>query len=318
VAAVADPIVELEIARHSLQIDPGLHIWGWEIPLYLFLGGMAAGVMILTSLFSLRAQESSRTARWLAFAPPVLVSLGMGALFLDLEFKLHVLRFYAAFRWTSPMSWGAWILLVVYPVSLLMALAGLAADEAAALASSLDRVHLGGLVRNARALCLRLGATLPRLNLAAGIALGLYTGILLSTLGARALWSSALLGPLFLASGLSSGAALLLLFRISPGERRVVARWDLLAMALEAVLLIFFVVGLVTGGAAGKDAARLLIGGRYTAAFWTLVVIAGLAVPSTLEWLESRLHLRATAAAPALVLLGGLSLRWILVVAGQG
>lgn len=315
---MADPIVELEIARHSLQIDPALHIWGWEIPVYLFLGGMAAGVMILTSLFALRAQESSRTARWLAFAPALLVSLGMGALFLDLDFKLHVLRFYAAFRWTSPMSWGAWILLVVYPVSLLMALAGLGAGEAATTASALDRVRLGGLVHRARALSLRLGATLPWTNLAAGIALGLYTGILLSTLGARALWISALLGPLFLASGLSSGAALLLLFRISPAERRVVARWDLLAMALEAVLLVFFLVGLATSGAAGKQAASLLLGGPYTAAFWTLVVMAGLAVPWTLEWLETRLHLRVTAAAPALVLLGGLSLRWILVTAGQG
>jgi protein NrfD len=315
---VADPIIELEIARHSLQIDPGLHIWGWEIPVYLFLGGMAAGVMILISLFALRAQESSRTARWLAFAPPLLVSLGMGALFLDLDFKLHVLRFYAAFRWTSPMSWGAWILLVVYPVSLLMALAGLGADDSGALAAALDRVHVGGLIRKTRPFCARLGATLPWVNLAAGVALGLYTGILLSTLGARALWSSALLGPLFLASGLSSGAALLLLFRISPVERQIVARWDLVAIALEAVLLIFFVLGLATSGAAGKEAAGLLLGGRYTAVFWTLVVMAGLAAPWMLEWLENRLHLRATVAAPALVLVGGLSLRWILVVAGQG
>jgi hypothetical protein len=36
-----------------------------------------------------------------------------------------------------------------------------------------------------------------------------------------------------------------------------------------------------------------------------------------MELLERRLHLRATAVAPALVLAGGFALRWILVAAGQ-
>jgi len=46
-------------------------------------------------------------------------------------------------------------------------------------------------------------------------------------------------------------------------------------------------------------------------------VVAGLGVPSLLEVFERRLRLRPTLVAPALVLLGGLALRWILVVAGQ-
>ena len=292
---------ELEIARHSLQVDPQLHVWGWQIPVYLFLGGMAAGVMILTSLLALRSEQRSRASRWLAFAPAVVVTLGMVALFLDIELKRHVLRFYAAFRWTSPMSWGAWILVLVYPISLLSALA--AFPEIPAPFLERVRSHSRGL---------------HRANLGLGIGLGVYTGILLSTLGARALWSSALLGPLFLASGLSSGAAFLLFFGISPDERHFAARWDLVALALEAVLLFLFIVGLSTGGAAGKEAASLLTGGAYTAAFWTLVVIAGLAIPWALEWLEARMHWRATAVTPALVLIGGLSLRFILVAAGQG
>jgi formate-dependent nitrite reductase membrane component NrfD len=144
-----------------------------------------------------------------------------------------------------------------------------------------------------------------------------YTGILLSTLGARALWGSALLGPLFLASGLSTGAALLMLFRVSPEERSLLARWDLLAIGLEVVLLVLLLVGLASGDAASRGAADLLLGGRFTGQFWALVVIAGLAVPAALELLETRLHLAATWVAPALVLVGGLSLRWILVAAGQ-
>jgi formate-dependent nitrite reductase membrane component NrfD len=64
-------------------------------------------------------------------------------------------------------------------------------------------------------------------------------------------------------------------------------------------------------------AAELLLGGRFTAPFWTLVVIGGLLVPALLETLESKLHYRVTAMAPLLVLAGGFALRWIFVAAGQ-
>ncbi len=308
---------EIDVARHSRMIDPHLHIWGWEIPAYLFLGGMAAGVMILTSLLVMRRDDRSPAARWLAFAAPALVSVGMGALFLDLAFRLHVWRFYLAFRWTSPMSWGAWILVVMYPASLTLALAGLADEQAEKAAIFLRRFGLEAATRALRALGRRHVGRLAWVHLAVGVGLGVYTGILLSTLGARALWNSALLGPLFLASGLSTGAAFLLLFRLSEDERCLVTRWDKLAMGLEVAVLLLFLVGLATSGVAGKEAAGLLLGGPWTAQFWSLVVIAGLAVPFLLEMLESRLHLRATVVAPLLVLAGGLALRWIMVAAGQ-
>jgi formate-dependent nitrite reductase membrane component NrfD len=306
---------EIDSSRHSHLVDPHLHVWGWEVPVYLFLGGLAAGVMILSALLLAREGERSRAARWLPFAAPVLVSVGMVALFLDLEHKSHVWRFYLAFRWTSPMSWGSWILLLVYPFSLLVALAGLLDAEAEGLAARLGRA--GALVRRARAFALARREPLRWANLAAGMGLGLYTGILLSALGARALWGSALLGPLFLVSGLSTGAAFLMLFRLAEGERRLLARWDLVAIGVEVAILLLFLVGLSTGNAESRAAADLLLGGRYTAEFWTMVVVVGLALPALLAALEHRLHLRLTLVAPALVLLGGLSLRFILVAAGQ-
>ncbi len=310
-------MTELDVARHSRLIDPHLAIWGWEIPVYLFLGGMAAGLLILTTTLWIRRQDRSAPLRWMAFAAPILVTLGMGALFLDLTGKLHVWRFYLAFRWTSPMSWGAWILVLVYPVSLLAALAGLEAGQAERLAGWADRVRLGGLVRAARSYGVARSGGLQRTAIATGVALGVYTGILLSTLGARALWSSALLGPLFLVSGVSTGAALLLLAPVSEEERHAVVRWDRLAIGLELVVLVLYLVGLATSGARGSAAAGELLGGPYTAPFFALVVAGGLLVPLLLETLEARLGLRATLAAPALVLCGGLALRWILVSAGQ-
>jgi formate-dependent nitrite reductase membrane component NrfD len=307
---------ELDLSRHSPLLDPRLHVWGWEIPVYLFLGGLAAGVMILGALLDRRDGPRSRAARWLPFAAPILVSVGMAALFLDLSHKLHVLRVYLALRGTSPMSWGAWILVVVYPVTLLFGLASLDEDQAAWLVARAG--PLAGPVRSARAFALARTAALRHWTLGTGVALGVYTGILLSTLGARALWGSALLGPLFLVSGVSTGAAFLMLFPVSAEERHLLGRWDLAAIGVEAALLALFLIGLASGDAQSRGAAGLLLGGEWTGPFWALVVAVGLGVPALLEGLEGRLRLRPTVAAPALVLVGGLALRWIFVAAGQG
>ena len=242
--------------------------WGWEIAVYLFLGGLAAGVMILGAL--------ARKHRFV-FLAPLALSLGMLALFIDLDYKLHVFRCYTAFRVTSPMSWGAWILLLIYPVTTLY---GLRPTE-----------------------------RLRRLNIALGVALGAYTGILLGTLHARAAWSSLFLAPLFLASGVSAGAALAMLLPLSAEERDRFRRWDLIAIGAEVVVLALFFLD-VRGGAA------LFFGGPYTSVFWSLVAIAGLAVPLFLEVFETRRRVHVVLA-PALVLIGGLALRWIFVLAGQ-
>ena len=308
-------MTELDLSRHSPLLDPHLHVWGWEIPVYLFLGGLAAGAMLLLPLLTARAGPASRWVRWLGFAAPVLVTVGMAALFLDLEHKLHVYRFYLAFRWSSPMSWGAWILLLVYPVSLLWAVSALDEAEAAALARRAG--PLGRLITAARGLALAHHAALRWASLVIGLGLGVYTGILLSALGARSLWASPVLGPLFLASGVSSGAALLALFPLEARERRWLHAAHYKAMAAEAVLLLLFALGLATGGAAGRSALSGLVQGPFAGAFWALVVGCGLGLPLLVEAAEARVKVRHTALAPALVLAGGLALRWVMVAAGQ-
>ncbi len=106
------------------------------MPVYLFLGGLTAGMIISTTLLSWRfPMRRSRWVRWLPFVAPVLLSVGMFALFLDLEYKLHVFRFYTTFQWTSPMSWGSWILILIYPAVLLTGLTSLTEKEVERLTS---------------------------------------------------------------------------------------------------------------------------------------------------------------------------------------
>ena len=44
--------------RENLMVDPHLHIWHWPIPLYLFLGGLAAGVLFFAALYYLMGKEN--------------------------------------------------------------------------------------------------------------------------------------------------------------------------------------------------------------------------------------------------------------------
>jgi protein NrfD len=150
-----------------------------------------------------------------------------------------------------------------------------------------------------------------------GTGLGLYTGLLLGTMPSRLAWNSAVLGPLFLASGLSTGAASLLLFRLDDAEHRTLVGWDAIAIGAELVLIVLLLLGWATSGEAGRFAARSFLGGPYTAVFWSLVVVTGLLVPLAMEFLESRRHLPFIALVPVLILAGSLALRWILLLAGQ-
>ena len=46
-------LLETVTTRANAQIDPSLHVWGWEITVYLFLGGIVAGILVLTAALEL-------------------------------------------------------------------------------------------------------------------------------------------------------------------------------------------------------------------------------------------------------------------------
>jgi formate-dependent nitrite reductase membrane component NrfD len=235
-------------------------------------------------------------------------------LWLDLEHPFNAWRFYLTFKLSSPMSWGAWILVGVYPASILMAWI-----------TTPDRLkdpireRLSGLgpFRVMERWVAEHTSLLARLNIVMGVSLGIYTGVLLGTMAARPLWSSALLGPLFLVSGLSTGAAFMLLFPLRDDERVTLGRADMGLILVELLLLGLWMVGLATGGNASQGALGAILGGPYTAAFWTLVVALGLLAPLAGEWLELKHGAVPGKGTAILVLLGGFALRWILVFAGQ-
>jgi formate-dependent nitrite reductase membrane component NrfD len=310
-------MIEIVSTRHNPLVDPGLHVWSWQIPVYLFLGGWVAGIMVLSGWALWKGRRNGRPHATFSLASSGLlllglaaISLGMLTLFLDLEHKLDVWRLYVAFEPWSPMSWGAWILLLVYPVLA----AGVLLDPPRRLVQ-----RLPSLERWWRSLAgnLLIRRSIGFVSIVTGVALGIYTGVLLSALGARPLWSSALLGPLFLVSGLSTSAAFAHWASPEPAEREQMAWLDNLFLTIELGLIVFLLVGLASAGQAQAEAAQLLLGGPYTAVFWAGVVGMGMLLPLVVQSLAVTHRVAHTPIPPVLVLLGGLALRFVIVYAGQ-
>ncbi len=302
---------ELVLTRHNELVDPLLRVWGWEIPLYLFLGGWVAGMMIVIGFFILRGRHRDHTCVCgvLPAVGLVLLSAGMLALFLDLEHKLYVWRLYTTVQLSSPMSWGAWILLLVYPAlaSVVVVHPPRALEGLWPSFGRLSAALVSG--RGARIIAWA--------NVFLGVALGMYTGILLSSLGARPFWNSGLLGVLFLVSGLSSAAAFTHLVARDPVERVLLAKADNAFLIAELLVIGLFLVGLLTSSAAHAEAARLVLGGPFTAVFWVLVVGLGILLPLAVQSLAVTHRIQHTPVAPLLVLAGGFALRVVVVAAGQ-
>ena len=200
-------MLEFTTTRHNPLIDPHLAVWSWEIPLYLFVGGIVAGMMVIGGLAMLRLAKGEDTRRYFSMQTPllafVLMNIGMLALLLDLTHRLYVWRIYTTFQYLSAMAWGSWVLLIVYGVLMVSALIRLP-DAFPWLAGRLPVLQQLSDAIIGRTSWIRM---LGWANVGLGIALGIYTGILLNTMVARPLWNSAILGPLFLVSGLSAGVA---------------------------------------------------------------------------------------------------------------
>jgi hypothetical protein len=253
-------------------------VWTWEVPLYFWFGGIAAGASFVALACDLAGDEkSAAVARKVALGAlgpsPVLLILDLGRP----ERFYNMLRI---FKPRSPMSMGAWALTVFGN----LAAAAVGAD-------------LLGRRREARAL----GAA----NAVVGGYLGSYTGVLLAST-AVPVWarSRLFLGPIFVSTAAATGAAACRLTLRLPDEHptaRALSRVQTGAMAAELALSV------VNERRLGPLAAGLEVGrpGKlFKAAKWA--VRAGLALQ-----VARRQH-----AASALYLAAGLLFRYAWVGAG--
>ncbi|MEX0986003.1 MAG: NrfD/PsrC family molybdoenzyme membrane anchor subunit [Bacteroidales bacterium] len=298
--------------RMNPNIDPYLHVWHWQIPLYLFLGGLAAGILFFSAYFHVTGKDKKYpTASYLVtIIVPALLVLGLFSLFLDLKHKMYFWRLYTTIKLESPMSWGAWVLMLITPLSFILAAINLKKvvpdwQWKYPQLEMLDRFF----EKQRKVIAWILVIAAP--------VLGIYTGILFSAFNARPLWNTSILGPLFLVSGLSTGAAITILFSKIHSEKLAFARIDLVLIGIELFFITHMFMGFKASTQVQIDSAGLFLGGPFTAQFWVLVVMMGLVIPAFLEILELKKFKIPSFVPAVLVLLGGLILRFILTNAGQ-
>jgi formate-dependent nitrite reductase membrane component NrfD len=310
-------------------MEPGLlksAEWPLLIDVYFFLGGIAGGAFVIATIAHLLGPERYRSVvrvgyyvALLAVIPaPILliVDLGLPTRFLHMLMvgkpstaigqgamtigPFHLKPF-------SPMSTGAWALLAFSACAFLAALDVLLED--------------------------RRGRGFPGLRTAVGLIgsvfgffLAAYPGVLLGATARPLFVSGHWLGALFLAVGASTGAAMIaLVLAASGGDRRdalaALMRAVLVALVVQAVALVLFIVTVKMSGSAGiGQALAPLLSGQHSVAFWLGAVVIGLMAPLALQLVGGGLR-RASAGMTALVailvLVGGFVIKYVLIAAGQ-
>ncbi|MCA0133162.1 NrfD/PsrC family molybdoenzyme membrane anchor subunit [Winogradskyella alexanderae] len=298
--------------RDIPNIDPSLEIWHWPIGLYLFLGGLAAGIILFASIVVIlnKEDEYPTTVKYASIIPPIALVIGLIALIYDLKNPLYSWQLYTTIRIESPMSWGAWVLLIVTPLSFLWVF-----SYFSELFPTWDLKFEW--LKKFEQFVKKNRKNMAYLLVPLSIILGVYTGILLSAFNARPLWNNAILGPLFLTSGLSTGAAAIILLAKTAQERHLFGKVDLALIIIELGLIIHMLMGMYAGSEVQLEAMRLLVGGEFTVLFFGFVVILGLIIPGILEALEIKGYKVPVAIPALLVLIGGLIFRFVMVEAGQ-
>lgn len=263
-------------------------VWTWEVPLYFWFGGIAAGSSFVALACDLSGDHrSARIARRVALgalapSPPLLI--------MDLGRPERFVNMLRVFKPRSPMSMGAWCLSVF---------GGLATASVGA--------DLVGRQREARAL----GAA----NSIVGGYLGSYTGVLLAST-AVPLWarSRLFLGPIFVSTAVATGAAATRLALVAAGlpeghrTRHALGRVETAAMALELGMSSWNERRL---GATGDALEQGRAGKLFRFAKWS--VRGGLALRAARPRFGSNAHHVAS----VMYLAGGLAFRYAWVAAGH-
>ncbi len=286
------------------------HYWEPPIALYLFLGGLAGGILFLSAIFNSLVVPGTPEI----FALPVLVSLvaiAVGCVFLvvDLGQPLVFWRVWTTSK--SIIKWGATFLVIASVFALLFFLAFIG-DAWSVFAG------LSALLKPVADACLAVAGFF-------GLCIMMYTGIMLSTLKAHAFWATPALPVLFTVSAVSTGCAAIVMSisgwpaafsAETAAASRVVLEVlhvaDIVLVAVELVVLLTMVLSFLgAGNVTAKKAAQRWVRGSYAVAFWGGMVGMGLLLPLVLY--VGATGPAATVVAPVLVLCGGCLLRFMVV-----
>jgi len=304
--------------------------WGIPIVIYLYFGGLSAGTFVLSAfLYYLRDERLSKLAAAGAIFSPIPLYIGLVMLLFDLASPMKFWRLFTTFQWTSPMSIGSWLLLLFSGVTTLHALMWLP--------EKYSKIKLGKKVFSLPKNKEKLKGFLGAIGFPIGIAVGIYTGVLLGAVPARPFWNTPMVAMLFLVSALSTSTAILLFISNwqsskMTGEafhraRKILYSADVILILFEIFLVIPYILHNTLSTASQAASLELILGGEFTNLFWIWFFAIGLVAPLIIETIDlipeiarrqKPLHIKFFGYVSAvLVLIGGFFLRYVFVYAGQ-
>ena len=294
----------MALAEHFTQPPQ----WEWYILGYFFLAGLAGGSYVLGTMLRLWGRPADEPAARIAFVAalvclaicPILLTLDLGQPLRFWHMLIDSAQGTPAFKYGSPMSVGAYALMLCGLFFFFSAADAVLAWRGTDALAFFGRGPIG-------VIWMLLGSIM-------GLFLAAYTGVLLSVSN-QPVWSDSwALGALFLVSGLSGSAALLLLlarrWRAANSSSGVLAAADTYFLWLEALLIVVF---LVTVGIAGFVAQLFT---PLWILLWVLVLI-GLALPLLVHHRVLAERSLPPVVAPLLVLVGVLALRAVVIFGAQ-
>jgi formate-dependent nitrite reductase membrane component NrfD len=277
--------------------------WTWQIPIYFWLGGLTAGVQLFMTLANVLGHKDEALSRIGRYTALVAMILSPILLIWDLGRPERFYNMMRIWKLRSPMSNQTWSLVAYGNLS------GLIAARQAAEDGLLGRNSLSRLL--VKVIPTRL---LSVFALPVALFVGSNTGTLLSATSVP-IWARnwALMGPTFLASGVSTALSYLsLVLHLGRwGERKtlhVLRRAERLTLLLETALI---AASLLRMGRWGKPLFSKEIGPVFVGG----ALLTGIAAPFALLFgKETR---GKSILASVLVLLGGLAFRFAVVLAGR-
>ncbi len=281
-----DQVIYYNVEHHEAM--------GALVVVYFFLSGLGAGAFLTAAACRIfGGLKYAKVEKISAIAAPILLVPGLLCLLFDLGQPLRFFNLLFYFNPSSVASWGVWLINIFMGLSVLYAF-----------------LHIIGRAGNVKPL-IYVGSVVA-------LAVGLYSGMLLYQMRGHELWHSALIPPIFLASAIASGLAVVLLLSGSAGSdaTRTLSKALAVAVGIDLVLALTELLTLLWSSGGKAEAANVILSGGYGVLFIGIYLILGLVIP--LAVLARQRPARAVQVTAAiLVLVGTLAMRYVIVIGGQ-
>ncbi len=297
--------------EENAKIEYKHRYWGFQIAIYLFLGGLGGGILFLNWLMTAFVfPEANLTQAIMLPNFIALLAIVLGLFFLVEELGQPPVFYRAYVTATSIIKWGAVLLTIASFGDLFWLLGNWSPD-----------VPILGWISIFNFLGFGNSVWLAAAGIA-GFGIMVYTGVMLSTLKAHAFWSTPALPVLFTISALSTACAGIMLslggwpgvaadMHAAHEVHALLHTVDIILVFAEITVLMIMVLSFLgAGNRTQQRVAKRWVKGSYAPVFWIGMICLGLVIPffCNISGMEGLATL-----ASILVLCGGCLLRFLCV-----